>query len=62
MKNIGEISMKHVKVCKPKSLEAKENNVNKATTGTTKVAAKKTTVLSTEGLGCVPTGRIIDRD
>jgi hypothetical protein len=52
--------MKHIKICKPKSVEAKNSVLSK--TGAKKAREVKSSILMTEGHGCVPTGNIIDRD
>lgn len=52
--------MKHIKICKPRSIEAKPTEDQKSEGN--KVRVVKTNLLSSEGHGCVPTGNIIDRD
>lgn len=53
--------MKHIKICKPKVFSAKEP-VDAVKTNAKKLGSAKTFSPTTEGLGCVPTGNIIDRD
>ena len=53
--------MKHIKICKPKmftnktSIKEKEKDFGASKTS-------RAVVIQTQGLGCVPTGNIIDRD
>ncbi len=52
--------MKHIKLCKPKSIESKNSFESKIKDKKSK--GVKSSILMTEGHGCVPTGNIIDRD
>jgi hypothetical protein len=53
--------MSNIKICKPRSQVSRKNLEQKPTMGEGP-AKLPTRRLPTEGLGCVPTGNIIDRD
>lgn len=53
--------MKHIKVCKPKAF-SKDKAASVAQQAMKLVNGVKTFIPTTEGLGCIPTGNIIDRD
>jgi hypothetical protein len=53
--------MKHIKICKPK-LFSKKKAIRSSSPEVKLADGLKTNIPTTEGLGCIPTGNIVDRD
>ena len=61
MKNIGEINMRHIKICKPRLYGNQKNLKVQISDSEFELKRQRRLLLISGGHGCVPTGNIIDR-